>query len=366
MKGMDSKTRVFYTDCEGPISKNDNAMELAAVFVPDGQRFFSLISKYDDFLADVEKRRGYKAGDTLKLILPFLKAHGMTNAQMVNYSRKNILLVQGAAETLQFVNRLMPSFIVSTSYEPYLDALCTLVGFPLDHVYCTKVNIDAYALGRGENARLRALASEIARMKMIDWAEGATSIEDLSPRDQETVRQLHHIFWDEITTMEAGRIFEEVNPVGGVEKANAIMDSLERIDCELAGVIYVGDSITDVQAFELVRDGGGVAISFNGNGYAVRSADICCLSADTVVLSIMASSFNKEGRDGVLSMAENWSRSCVEWRGVEEELQIRLRSLPDEDFPRVELIGESDVDRLTEESERFRKQVRGVEIGSLG
>jgi energy-converting hydrogenase A subunit R len=45
--------RIFVTDCEGPISKNDNAMELAASFVPQGERFFSLLSKYDDFLADV-------------------------------------------------------------------------------------------------------------------------------------------------------------------------------------------------------------------------------------------------------------------------------------------------------------------------
>ncbi len=364
--GTDVKTRQFNTDCEGPISKNDNAMELTASFIPDGGRFFSMVSKYDDFLADVEKRRGYKAGDTLKLILPFLKAHGMTNAEMVDYSRGNILLVQGAMDTLRFVNELMPSFIVSTSYEPYLDALCSLVGFPMDHVYCTKVNIDAYPLGKGEEERLRAMASEIAQMKMIRWGHGATDIDDLSPEDQGTVRRLHHIFWEEIAKMEVGRVFEEVNPVGGVEKANAILDSLRRTGSEPADVIYVGDSITDVQAFKLVRDGGGVAVSFNGNGYAIRSADICCISKDTLVLSLLASSFHRGGRDGVLELADRWSRPCIEEREMEEELGIRLQSIPDEDFPKVKLIAESDLQGLIEESEGFRKQVRGVEIGSLG
>ena len=364
--GTDVKTRQFNTDCEGPISKNDNAMELTAAFIPDGGRFFSMVSKYDDFLADVEKRRGYKAGDTLKLILPFLKAHGMTNAEMVDYSRGNILLVQGAMDTLRFVNELMPSFIVSTSYEPYLDALCSLVGFPMDHVYCTKVNIDAYPLGKGEEERLRAMASEIAQMKMINWGHEATDIDDLSPEDQGTVRRLHHIFWEEIAKMEVGRVFEEVNPVGGVEKANAILDSLRRTGSEPADVIYVGDSITDVQAFKLVRDGGGVAVSFNGNGYAIRSADICCISKDTLVLSLLASSFHRGGRDGVLELADRWSRPCIEEREVEEELGIRLQSIPDEDFPKVKLIVESDLQGLIEESEGFRKQVRGVEIGSLG
>ncbi len=364
--GTDVKTRQFNTDCEGPISKNDNAMELTASFIPDGGRFFSMVSKYDDFLADVEKRRGYKAGDTLKLILPFLKAYGMTNAEMVDYSRGNILLVQGAMDTLRFVNELMPTFIVSTSYEPYLDALCSLVGFPMDHVYCTKVNIDAYPLGKGEEERLRAMASEIAQMKMIRWGHEATDIDDLSPEDQGTVRRLHHIFWEEIAKMEVGRVFEEVNPVGGVEKANAILDSLRRTGSEPADVIYVGDSITDVQAFKLVRDGGGVAVSFNGNGYAIRSADICCISKDTLVLSLLASSFHRGGRDGVLELADRWSRPCIEEREVEEELGIRLQSIPDEDFPKVKLIAESDLQGLIEESEGFRKQVRGVEIGSLG
>ncbi len=364
--GAHVKKRQFNTDCEGPISKNDNAMELAASFIPEGERFFSLISKYDDFLADVEKRSGYKAGDTLKLILPFLKAHGMTNAEMLSYSRGNILLVKGAVATLRFVNRLMPSFIVSTSYEPYLDALCSAVGFPMDHVYCTKVNIDAYPLGKGEESRLRALTSEIVQMNMITWEDEAMGIADLSREDQETMRRLNDIFWGEIATMEVGRVFEEVNPVGGVEKANAILDSLQRTGCEPADVIYVGDSITDVQAFKLVRDGGGMAVSFNGNGYAIRSADICCISKDTFVLSLLASSFYRGGRNGVLELAERWSRDFIKEREVEKELGIRLHSIPDEDFPQVKLITESNLHGLIEESEGFRKQVRGVEIGSLG
>jgi energy-converting hydrogenase A subunit R len=166
--------------------------------------------------------------------------------------------------------------------------------------------------------------------------------------------------------MEVGRIFEEVNPVGGAEKAQAIVDSLRRTGGELADVIYVGDSITDVQAFELVRDGGGVTVSFNGNGYAVRSADICCMSKDTSVLSLLASRFIKGGRDGVLELVEHWSRPSIEGMDVDEELGTQLHSISDEDFPTVKLVVQSNIGRLVVESEAFRKQVRGVEIGSLG
>jgi predicted HAD superfamily phosphohydrolase len=52
-------------DCEGPLTLNDNAFELCEAFIPEGDKLFTLVSKYDDYLADIEKRPGYKAGDTL-------------------------------------------------------------------------------------------------------------------------------------------------------------------------------------------------------------------------------------------------------------------------------------------------------------
>jgi energy-converting hydrogenase A subunit R len=65
--------KAFVSDCEGPISKNDNAFELTAHYVPNGDNLFTVISRYDDVLADVLKRPGYKAGDTLSLYCPFLR-----------------------------------------------------------------------------------------------------------------------------------------------------------------------------------------------------------------------------------------------------------------------------------------------------
>jgi energy-converting hydrogenase A subunit R len=71
--------RIFITDCEGPISKNDNAYELTEKLVPEGGTLFEIISIYDDIQAEIVKRPNYKAGDTLRLIVPFLRACGATN-----------------------------------------------------------------------------------------------------------------------------------------------------------------------------------------------------------------------------------------------------------------------------------------------
>ena len=78
--------RLFVSDCEGPIIKNDNAFELAENFIPNGDKLFANISKYDDVLADIIHKPGYSAGSTLKLILPFFKAYGITDSQMEEFS----------------------------------------------------------------------------------------------------------------------------------------------------------------------------------------------------------------------------------------------------------------------------------------
>jgi energy-converting hydrogenase A subunit R len=336
----------FDTDCEGPISKNDNAMELSEFYIPGGRHFFSIVSKYDDYLADIEKRPGYKAGDTLKLILPFLKAFGATDEGMKEFSREHILLVPGAKEALHAVGKMMEAFIISTSYKPYIDALCDVVGFPKDRTYSTELSLNKYVLKGREKKRLASLVEEVQEMEMIDWPEGAQGLEDISDRDRRKIQKLNEIFWEEIKEMAIGRIFSDINPMGGKEKANAVLLSLEKTRNRLDEALYIGDSITDVDAFDLVRRGGGITVSFNGNRYAVRSAEVACLSSDASALTILADAFQKGGREGVIEMVDRWK--------------------PDSGYPKVCRITDENRTRLIQESEMFRKQVRGVAIGSLG
>jgi energy-converting hydrogenase A subunit R len=359
-------SRLFATDCEGPISKNDNAQELAAHFVPQGEYFFAIVSKYDDFLADVIEKPGYKAGDTLKLILPFLAAFGANNEAIRAYSRSHIVLVHGASETLRFVQDRMASFIISTSYEPYMQALCDAVDFPVDHVFCTRLDMDRYSLESGEKSWLRKTAADIAQMEMLAWHEDTQSAADLPKTHGQTLKRLDRIFWEDIPTMKIGRVLEEIVPVGGAEKARSVLKSLEGTGLGLKDVIYVGDSITDVQALDLVRKQGGLAISFNGNRYAIRSSEVCCMSNDSRVIAILADAFNREGRDGALHLVSSWPSPDAQGFSIDPSLVNWLNALSPADFPRIEMVTDANRMDLTRASEDFRKQVRGVEIGALG
>jgi energy-converting hydrogenase A subunit R len=313
----------------------------------------------------VVKKPRYKAGDTLRLILPFLKTYGATNEKIREYSAEHVLLVPGAKETLKFVKDVMPSFIVSTSYEHYIVALCDLTDFPFENVYCTRLNLDKYKIDVKEIRRLKGISEEICAMPMIEIPENAKSVHDFSKRDQKTIRRLDEIFWKEIPKMKPGRMLEEINPVGGYEKANAVQDTVKNLDSGLPNVMYVGDSITDVQPFQLVRENRGLTVSFNGNNYAVREAEIAVLSDNTILTSVLAEVFNHYGKKGVFELVEEWSYSELK-RYCSPILQSQILRLYPKTLPKVEIITSVNRERLMKESTAFRKTIRGEDVGGLG
>jgi len=362
-----SGQRIFISDCEGPISKNDNAFELTSHFVPDGSRLFTLISRYDDVLADVEKRVDYKAGDTLKLILPFLKTYGVTNQAIIDYSTKNVLLVPGAKEMLAFVRDFMPSFIVSTSYEQYMRALCDLLDFPFKNVHCTRLNIDKYRISDEEEAtQIKKTREQMVKMPAPEIPKGAKSLSDFPKEHQNTVRRLDEIFWKELSQMSVGAMLQEVNPVGGDEKTEAVQNIIAEFKTDLQNVMYVGDSITDVSVFKLVRKREGLTVSFNGNSFAVREAEVAVLSENAVVTAVLADVFNRFGKGQVMNLIKEWKPSMIEKFELYQPLRERFLKLCRKKFPRVELVTAQNMKKLMQESTVFRKSVRGEAVGKLG
>jgi len=361
-----SDQRIFISDCEGPISKNDNAFELVSHFIPDGSCLYTLISKYDDVLADVVKRPSYKAGDTLKLILPFLKAYGVTNQAITDYSSKSVLLVPGVKEMLRFVFNSMPSFIVSTSYEQYIRALCDVVNFPFENVHCTRLDLDKFQISEKEATQIKRLREKMVKMPIPEIPKGAKSLKDFPKDYQDTVKKLDEIFWRELSKMTVGTMLREVNPVGGDEKAEALQKIVDQFESDLHNVMYVGDSITDVSALRLVRKAGGLTISFNGNAYAVREAEIAVLSEDAIVTAILADAFNKFGKSFAMKMAEDWKPSTLQKLSLSQPLKRYFFALREMRLPRVEVVTSENKERLMKQSTSFRQTVRGEAIGKLG
>jgi energy-converting hydrogenase A subunit R len=358
--------RVFISDCEGPISKNDNAFELASNFIPNGNKLFTNISRYDDVLADVLRKPGYSAGSTLKLILPFFKAYGVSDKQMEEYSVNNIILIANSQTTLRHLQAIAGVFIVSTSYEHYIKALCKATDFPYKNTYCTHVSLDKCGITPQEKERLKDIAQEIAQMHDIDIPQEAKNAEDFSQNDQAAIQRLDEIFWVEIPKMFVGKFLVDVVTVGGEQKAEAIRDAVKRSGKELCDVMYVGDSITDVEAFKLVRASGGLTVSFNGNSYAVTNAEVAVLSESSLVTGILADLFCRFGKEKVLSVLNGWSYETLRNSEVDPGLFRMLSHSYPIALPKAKLITAQNMETLMKESSEFRKKVRGVAVGKLG
>ena len=354
-------------DCEGPLALNDNAFELCREFIqPQGNRFFQQVSRYDHYLVEVANRPGYQSGDILKLMLPFLKAHGLSNAQIEAYSRKNVRLVPGAEGAFKFLHsRDFPIFEISTSYRPFAEAVGLKLGFKKERIFSTELDLDRYSLSAAEAEELMRLQDEIAATPAIELPPDAAAA-DLPAPVAEAIAVLDRIFWERLPAMEIGVLLQEVNPIGGPEKAKAVTDSLAQTKLTMADMVYVGDGITDVQAFEAVRAGGGLAISFNGNRYAVNAAEVIVVADSAWPIAMLMAIFQLWGKEGVLEVAcpetREKSRCLVLPEAVIEPIAMGLEGHV---FNLYDQSAEN-LDQVVEESQVMRAKLRGETIAALG
>ena len=163
-----------------------------------------------------------------------------------------------------------------------------------------------------------------------------------------------------------GNIFSEVKAVGGEQKAQAILDITKKLQVPLSGVMYVGDSITDVQAFQLVRENGGFTVSFNGNNYAVKNAEVSVMSENNFVIAVVADVFLRHGKAQALKTVENWAPETLRTSPANSLLLNHLFSLFPKALPKVQIVTAANMESLSKESSEFRKKVRGEAVGQLG
>jgi len=338
--------KFFVSDCEGPISINDNAFEISDYFIEDGGKFFEIISKYDDVLVDIIKRREYIAGSTLKFIVPFLKAYNVTDKDITNFSNGNIDLIPGASETLKFINSIMPSFIVSTSYNHYIKALCNKTGFPYTNTYSTKLNIDYIDINSNEIELIKEyknLILENPRFELLD-----------------------NIFYNKIPKLKIAVLMDIIIPIGGEGKKVAVKDIIYKYGFNAEDLFYIGDSITDVQPLKFAKDNNGISVSFNGNEYAIKEAEIAIIADNTTITGVLADIFNKYNRENVIEFIiaynENPKKAFETWNVNTSLLNILNTS----QLPEVKIINPHNIKNLIDKSSKFRKKLRGESIGGLG
>lgn len=336
--------KFYVTDCEGPLSINDNAFEMSDFFIPDGDTFFSILSNYDDML--VERSTGeYLAGSTLKLILPFFKAYGLTQNDLVEFSQDHIHMIDGAFSMIKYIQDIMPFYIVSTSYNQYIKALSNKTGFIYENTYSTQLELDKYSLTVDEQDKLLDIHDNI----LFD-----SSFENID-----------RIFTEVISKMEINNLVNSVKPVGGIGKQKAIEDIIEKNNYKPENLMYSGDSITDKEALEFTKENNGISISFNGNIHSINSASISIASTNNLILAVIAQIFNKNGASGVYDFINEYNEmpldTILKYSDNNEITQNILLTKPS-----IDLVNNDNKKELNNKAKITRNKVRGKNIGNLG
>jgi len=336
----------FVISLDGPITSNENSFELSKHFIDEGARLYTILSRYDDFISSSHKNRKTGIGSRSQLILPFLRANGVSDSKMHEFSRSNIKMTQGAVKTMRFVQELMVSFIVSSSYEHHVSEVCDLIGFPNENTYCTKLSMDAVQMDDWEANLLKNYAKEIVSLPLTEIPKSARGLSDLSPADQTTVNRLDDIFTKEISDLDAFRLVTDVHAIGADEKATSLLDVCKKTGVGLEDTIYIGSDGSDVQAFQLVRRGGGLPIAFNGSAEAIREAEVKVSSDDSVVTSVITEAFHKSGKDAVMSLVDDWNIQHIKSSGFVHDYLVReLSRVFPNGLPSVERVAMRHSDR---------------------
>ena len=342
----------YITDCEGPLTLNDNAYEMADKFIENGGELFKILSLYDDYLVDIVKKENYKAGNTLKLILPFFVVENLTNRDFIDFSKDNIYAVRDSKFLLNYLKNAMNTYIVSTSYGQYIEAVSNYMQLPFENTFYTKVDIDSLKLNDEEIK------------KIIEF-------KDLILKNPDDYELFDDIFFNQIPKMGIYEKIRDVEVVGGEGKKLAIDEIIRRDDINQDQIFYIGDSITDVEPLAFARKNNGISVSFNGNEYPLKVAEIAIVSPSAVATAVIANVYAENDKNYVLEFIKDYNDSedlekIFDDYNIDEDIKNKFFEVFADEYPLIQTVTDENYEKILKVSKEMRNNIRGQNIGELG
>jgi len=274
---MSKRKKVCCWDLEGPISIIDFAAEIGKLLGEKSEfglqnydmgEFFFMISLYDDYLIDtpgIKEKLGipnYQPGDTLRIMAPMYVVC-FSDIELKKLAQNNLGILPGIRELMAILHRDWNIFVISTSYSQFAYQVTSELNIPQDHVYCTDFPItELKKSSTNITESVDKLVKEIFQ-KYID------NDKNLDP----IIEDLNTFFWKGEKN-EYLRVMNEIKVRGGKRKELAVENISERTNIPIKDMIAIGDSITDINMLERLNSEGGIAISFNGNRFSLKYANI--------------------------------------------------------------------------------------------
>lgn len=287
------------------MTPEDYAFTLFSETIPDGERVFAALSRYDDLLT-MRGRNGYEPGDTLALLLPFITAHGLTWSELGQHAKSRARVMNGAAHMLQECCRASrPIHVVTTSYEQFAASVCELLEVDPQFLHSTALSEQQWA-GVEVTGVTRSLVLEMEdRLKRRFYDKNLWS----DKRDDDLVDILDTFFLHTLPAEGQAYPTTVVQPRGGRRKVLALQAIVRENERSPADLIFIGDSITDAAAFGYVDNAGGLAMAFNGNQFAIENATVAIASGDVAAVLPVIDAWELGGRSAVQDLLGSYGPS---------------------------------------------------------
>jgi len=310
---------IAFFDLEGPLCPIDHAADVIALIgkklgkEQDFYKLFQMISLYDDELFLVDKKKDYWPGDTLKLIAPIVVS--FADEELLFKISQEAEPTPGAIELFQYLHQKeIPTYIISTSYAQHAHTITKKLNHPIENVRCTTLD---FSLKPENTDALTPLFEDIFPRYLKDGMK-------------EVKKDLDKFFFSDIPKSNFGAVFNSTVVCGGGRKRESVIEILEEHKLKASDSITIGDSITDIQMLEYVREKGGTGVSFNGNEYSLRPSMIAYSGKSIFPLTELISAFPNTSEFVSNLSKEEMSRK-------EEFFDVSL-DINEEEFQRILLL----------------------------
>ncbi len=366
MSGYDPMEELGFTNDKqlvctslGFLQTNDSTRDLCARFIRDGDRFYDLLSRYEDVSTYVLGRTG-RSGNLARSAVPFLKAFGATDYAMLQCCRESLRPLQGAKKAMRYLLSTLPTFLTTSSYEHNAMALCEALDIPIGVCECSTAEMSEHEIGRQDGKAIREFAARITGLRTPQNVYRLNTPVTLDDDEARLIETMDDIFEERMGRLEASRMMGAVSPIGAREKVEGLLDLRKRTLIDMDGTAYIGGNMMDYQAMDLVREGNGLSLAFNGSEFAVHGSNIAVLSRDCTVAAVLVQEFYNLGIEAVYDLVGNWDREtlakaeCPDRTLMDSMLAAHPRKLPE-----VHVIDEDNVDTVALKSDGYRKRLLG-------
>lgn len=338
----------FFTDWEGPWVTTDFAYEIASKIM-NNHTFFQRLSQYDDYLSYIVQKKDYEPGDTLKLLAPFIVASDVASQDLREISRELAKFVPQSRQALDCLD--YRPVVISTSYQQFLEVSAGALGIK-ENLHGTELRTEDYQVDKEDKEMIKRAVDDIASLPEI-MVHPRMAKDDLHESSRRAVDWLDDFFWNRLKRTSFKPVLEEVKAVGGKRKREVVERYMDELN--YSEVIAIGDSISDYAMLDFVRDDG-IAVSFNGNEYAVNHSNVAVVSDTAFGEAAVVDAFTKKGVDGVIDLVKNKRTEMLNPQIAANLSTTSFYWLQEEDINLSTIIGESGY---------MRKKLRG-DAGELG